>query len=354
MYNADPFCHSPTQRMMPSHQIIKSAGISFQYFLAHSASAMSGDGMELPLRGNMEPSIPPSNWVQAPSQRRATLADLSKEFQKGHVKVKPRYDLLAILIIYTMVRIVANLFATDFDFFSGVRPVITGLGTYCFVSPWSQYSPKLRQHVLSWRAILCLAVFLFDESIFVCCWWPLDLLMRKETGYVMSPICLTGFFCWELSCNILQVFMTTLKIRALGWHRAARCCDILVIVGCGSATLFAIFRILFISQVAEVLLAAALFVASGCNFAAIFLQSVSLLAASCKATAQAYRRSDAAMAWTALCLVVNAILVVAGPALSWWALIENMHTILNEGKHRRLLSSLERTFAEWNDWHTAL
>ena len=95
----------------------------------------------------MEPSIPPSNWVQAPSQRRATLADLSKEFQKGHVKVKPRYDLLAILIIYTMVRIVANLFATDFDFFSGVRPVITGLGTYCFVSPWSQYSPKLRLHV---------------------------------------------------------------------------------------------------------------------------------------------------------------------------------------------------------------
>ena len=135
----------------------------------HSASAMSGDGMELPLRGNMQPSIPPSNWVQAPSQRRATLADLSKEFHKGHVKVKPRYDLLAILIIYTMARIVANLFVTGF-FRAVLRPVVTGLGIYCFIPPWSQYSSKLRLHVLSWRAILCLAVFLFDESIVLCCW----------------------------------------------------------------------------------------------------------------------------------------------------------------------------------------
>ena len=271
---------------------------------------MSGDGMELPLRGNMEPSIPPSNWVQAPSQRRATLADLSKEFQKGQVKVKPRYDLLAILIIYTMARIGANLFVTDLVN-AVFRPVITGLGIYCFISPWSQYSSKLRLHVLSWRAILCLAVFLFDESIFVCCWWPL--MLQVKPGWA---IYLSSFFFWELSCNLLQVCMTTLKIRALGWRRAARCCDILVILGCASATLFAIFHILFVSQVPDVLLEVALFLAFGCNCATIFLQSVSLLTASCKATAQAYRRSDAAMAWTALCLVVNAILVVAGPALS--------------------------------------
>ena len=278
---------------------------------------MSGDGMELPLRGNMQPSIPPSNWVQAPSQRRATLADLSKEFQKGHVKVKPRYDLLAILIIYTMARIGANLFVTDFVN-AVFRPVITGLGIHCFISPWSQYSPKLRLHVLSWRAILCLAVFLFDESIVVCCWRQLPKLTRP--GW---EIYFTCFFFWELSCNILQVYMTTLKIRALGWHRAARCCDSLVISGCSSGTLFAICCISDPLALVHEMPLAALLVALGCNFATICLQSVSLLTASCKATAQAYRRSDAAMVWTAVCLVVNAILVVAGPALSWASL--NIH-----------------------------
>ena len=275
---------------------------------------MSGDGMELPLRGNMEPSIPPSSFVQAPSQRRATLADLSKEFQKGQVKVKPRYDLLAILIIYTLARILANLFVTDFDVFKAVpRPVITGLGIYCFISPWSQYSAKLRLHVLSWRAILCLAVFLFDESIFVWCWG--QLVFGGGKGWV---IYMFSFLSWDISCNVLQVCMTTLKIRALGWHRAARCCDILVILGCASASV----TLCVICSSLDVLYVLFGFVALGCNFATICLQSVSLLTAGCKATAQAYRRSDAAMVWTAVCLAVNAILVVAGPALSWRAQLD--------------------------------
>ena len=276
---------------------------------------MSGDGMELPLRGNMEPSIPPSSFVQAPSQRRATLADLSKEFQKGHVKVKPRYDLLAILIIYTLARIVANLFVTDFVN-AVFRPVITGLGIYCFISPWSQYSSKLRLHVLSWRAILCLAVFLFDESIFVWCarhvFGPEDVLISRTRRLIY----LSSFMFWEICCNVLQMCMTTLKIRALGWHRAARCCDGLVILGCAS---FALFAICISLDVLYTLQVAAGLVAFGCNCATIFLQSVSLLMASYKATAQACRRSDAAMVWTAVCLVVNAMLVVAGPVLSWWA-----------------------------------
>ena len=272
---------------------------------------MSGDCMELPLRGNMQPSIPPSNWVQAPSQRRATLADLSKEFQKGQVKVKLRYDLLAFLIIYTMARIGANLFVTDLVN-AVFRPVITGLGIYCFISPWSQYSSKLRLHVLSWRAILCLAVFLFDESIFVCCWWQLKLLM----GHKGREIVAFSLEFWEISCNTLQMCMTTLKIRALGWQRAARCCDILVILGCASLALTAICVILDVLPDEHVLQFAAACGFFACYFATICLQSVSLLTASCKAATQAYRRSDAALVWTAVCLVVNAILVVAGPVLS--------------------------------------
>ena len=292
---------------------------------------MSGDGMELPLRGNMEPSIPPSSIVQAPSRRRTTLADLSKEFQKAQVKVKPRYDLLAILIMYTMARILANLFATHFDICSAVRPVITGLGIFCFISPWSPYSSKLRLHVLSWRAILCLAAFLFDESIVVCCWQQCRLLYRF---YNFS------FLVWEISCNVLQVCMTTLKIRALGWHRAARCCDILVILGCGSITLSGICGIVIVSELLPpepVFLPAAQYCEYFFNFATIltiFLQSVSLLAGSCKATAQAYRRSDAAMLRTAVCLVVNAILVVAGPALSHMDIVEERPLLQSRG-HRK-------------------
>eukprot|EP00434_Breviolum_minutum_P005732 symbB.v1.2.005049.t1/scaffold291.1/size238869/14 len=108
-------------------------------------------------------------------------------------------------------------------------------------------------------------------------------------------------------------------------HRARedRCCDILVISGCSSGTLFAICCISDPLALVHEMPLAALLVALGCNFATICLQSVSLLTASCKATAQAYRRSDAAMVWTAVCLVVNAILVVAGPALSWASL--NIH-----------------------------
>ena len=311
---------------------------------------MSGDGMELALRGSMQPSIPPSSIVHARSRRRTTLADLSKEFQRGRVKVKPRYDLLAILIIYTMARILANFFfVTDFDFFSAVRPVITGLGIFCFISPWSPYSSKLRLHVLSWCAILCLAAFLFDESLVVCCWRQL---------YVPYFLC---FLVWEVCCNVLQVYMTTLKIRALGWHRAARCCDILVILGCGSFALLAICGALNFSEllpiehsvthVASTTAIAAAFVALVCNFATIFLQSMSLLAGSCKATAQAYRRSDAAMVWTAVCLVVNAILVVAGPALSWLTVLDNAR-FFNPLYTRSVWDNIRSTMAIESPWVT--
>ena len=286
---------------------------------------MFGDGVELPRRGSIfrRSSTNETLVVHAPSLRRSTFPDLTKEFQKG--RVKPRYDLLALWTIYTMARILANLFATDFNFFSAVRPVITGLGIFCFISPWSRYSSKLRLHVLSWRAILCLAAFLFDESIVVCCWQQFVLLYRFS------------FLVWEISCNVLQMCMTTLKIRALGWHRVARCCDILVILSCGSFALFVICSILIALEPlppAEIvpMVIAPVYVAMVFNFASIFLQSVSLLAASCQATAQAYKRSNATMLRTAVCLVVNAILVVAGPALGWWALSDIMTNLAIESR----------------------
>lgn len=248
---------------------------------------------------------PPAHWH---SQRRATLADLRKELQRGEVKVRPRYDHLAILFVYTLIRIFANLLVRDFyatHCFSAVaRPVITGLGVYIFISPRSRYSPKLRLHVLSWHVILCLSAFLFDESM-------IALVFPAHSLIVM--IYWVSFVFWVITCNVLQVYMTILKMRALGWHRAARCCDVLVKWGCGFAALFFALAWLDFLVVASWLLLAVLF----CGFATIFLQAVSLLRAACKATGQAFQRSDGAMVWTAFCLVVNAILVVVGPALSW-------------------------------------
>ena len=257
---------------------------------------------------------PPAHWH---SQRRATLADLRKELQRGEVKVRPRYEYLAILSVYTLIRIFANLRANRrvIDFYAThclsavARPVITGLGVYIFISPRSRYSPKLRLHVLSWHVILCLSAFLFDESM-------IALVFPAHSLIVM--IYWVSFVFWVITCNVLQVYMTTLKMRALGWHHAARCCEILVKWGCGFVALFfpvgavATFVANF-EVVATLLLLAVVF----CSFATIFLQAVSLLRAACKATGQAFQRSDGAMVWTAFCLVVNAILVVVGPALSF-------------------------------------
>ena len=262
---------------------------------------------ELPLR---EVRVdPPAHWH---SQKRATLADLRKELQRGEVKVRPRYDHLAILSVYTLIRIFANLLVLDFyatHVWSAVaRPVITGLGVYIFISPRSRYSPKLRLHVLSWRVILCLSAFLFDESMIAFVFF-VDVVASYYPGRIYFPC----YVFWVITCNVLQVYMTTLKIRALGWHRAARCCDVLVIWGCGFVALFFPLEVAEFSIISSLVLPAGLL----CSFATIFLQAVSLLKAACKATGQACQRSDGAMVWTAFCLVANAILMVVGPALSW-------------------------------------
>lgn len=251
---------------------------------------------------------PPAHWH---SQRRATLADLRKELQRGEVKVRPRYDHLAILSVYTLIRIFANLLVIDFNathFWSAVaRPVATGLGVYIFISPRSRYSPKLRLHVLSRHVILCLSAFLFDESMIA-----FVFVGPSEFEGFIVLLYWVFFVFWVITCNVLQVYMTILKMRALGWHRAARCCDFLVKWGCFCVALFFPLLLVQFDAVANVLLFAGLF----CSFATIFLQAASLLRAGCKATGQAFQRSDGAMVWTAFCLVVNAILVVVGPALS--------------------------------------
>jgi len=150
------------------------------------------------------------------------------------------------------------------------------------------------------------------------------------SGSPLQAIYWVSFVFWVITCNVLQVFMTTLKMRALGWYRVADYCEVLTKWGCGFVASFFAFELANFRMQAVELIQAVMF-----NFSAtVFLQTVSLLRAACKATGQAFQRSDGAMVWTAFCLVVNAILVVVGPALSmfgfWSFYFKSLHARGNE------------------------
>ena len=124
--------------------------------------------------------------------------------------------------------------------------------------------------------------------------------------------------------------MTNLKIRAFGWHCAARCCKILMLVGCGFATITILsimlgyyhpfpldFHSLFmVCYRAWFSWSGLCFLAS---FAVMLLQSLSIFRCACQAAFEAYRRTDPAVVWTAGSLFINAVLIFVGPILSFVA-----------------------------------
>ena len=260
--------------------------------------AMTGQGMELPLRG--------SSLAESGSRPTSTLLEQTKPYGRN----------LAILMAYTLARIVANFIVGVPYVTAMVRPMITGLGIYCFIRRSSRFSPKLPLHVWSWRIIACLAAFPFDPSCTIFLWQHRS-------------------FCWVIAVSeilfiIQNMCMTNLKIRAFRWHCTARCCKFLMLVGCGFATLTILsimlgyyhpppldFHSLFVMSYR------AWFSWSGLcfltSFTVILLQSFSIFRCACQAATQARRRSDAAMVWTARSLFTNAVLVFVGPILSFVA-----------------------------------
>ena len=266
--------------------------------------AMSGQGMELPLRG--------SNLAESGGRPASTLFELAvKEKQ-----TKPCGRNLAILLVYTLARIAANFTVGGSYVTAMVRPMITGIGIYCFIRRNSRFSPKLRLHVWSWRIIVCLAAFPFDPSCTVRLW------QHPSFGWVIAVS--------EILCIIQNMCMTNLKIRAFGWHRTARWCKIFMLVGCGfvSFTILSImlgychpfpldFHSLFMASYrARFSWSGLCFLAS---FAVILLQSLSIFRCVCQAATQARRKRDIRMVWTACSLFINALLVFVGPILSFIA-----------------------------------
>ena len=265
--------------------------------------AMSGQGMELPLRG--------SNLAESGGRSASTLLDLATK-----EKPKPYGRNLAILMTYTFARIAAN-FTVGVPYVTAmVRPMVTGIGLYCFIRRNSRFSPRLRLHVWSWRIILCLAAFPFDPSCTVRVW------QHPSFGWVIAVA--------EILCIIQNMCMTNLKIRAFGWHRTARWCKILMLVGCGFATITILsimlgyyhpfpldFHSLFmVCYRAWFSWSGLCFLAS---FAVMLLQSLSIFRCACQAAFEAYRRTDPAVVWTAGSLFINAVLIFVGPILSFVA-----------------------------------
>eukprot|EP00434_Breviolum_minutum_P040636 symbB.v1.2.036117.t1/scaffold5025.1/size31724/2 len=265
---------------------------------------MSGQGMELPLRG--------SNLAESGGRPASTLLELAAKEKP----TKPYGRNLAILMTYTLARIAAN-FTVGVPYVTAmVRPMVTGLGIYCFIRRNSRFSPKLLLHVWSWRIIVCLAAFPFDPSCTVRLWQH-------------------SSFCWVVAASeilfIIQTMcMTNLKIRAFGWHRTARCCKILILVGCGLVTL-TILNIMLgyyhpppldfhspfvVTYRAWFSWSGLCFIAS---FAVILPQSLSIFRCAWQAATQARLRSDSAMVWIVFSWSVNAVLIFVGPILSFIA-----------------------------------
>ena len=113
VYNAAPFFQSTTQRMMPSYQIIK-------YFVLKNSQCFSHVWWwyGTPIKRN--------NGAFHPTYR-ALFKHLHKDVQRWQIwarsfkrdRWKWNQDMTSWLFwaFYTLARIVANLFATDFDFF---------------------------------------------------------------------------------------------------------------------------------------------------------------------------------------------------------------------------------------------
>ena len=100
--------------------------------------------------------------------------------------------------------------------------------------------------------------------------------------------------------------MTSLKLRALGWHRIARCCRVLTALGVPSLALAA---------AADTSQSPFALTSLGCFFAVVDIQCWALCHAASRAMLQA--RGNEYIWWTASLLYANACLVPLGPALSF-------------------------------------
>ena len=170
---------------------------------------------------------------------RPTLADISRDLQPNLIPERRAAEIdwpKVAIATYTLLRILANLYVVALMQPSSTldalaRPVVTGFGLYWFRDN-ERYSPTSQLHVLSWRLMLLLAFPVCDPCVFelsswVCHQYGWCVLRAELLAKVVIP--------WEVICNVIQVYMTNMKLDALGWHITAQRLNITTRIGFGIA-----------------------------------------------------------------------------------------------------------------------
>ncbi|CAE7876285.1 unnamed protein product, partial [Symbiodinium necroappetens] len=202
-----------------------------------AAHSSKNEGVELASRHGNEQAA--QMLVQAQSgeafvpdsRRRCTLADLRKDLEALQQQPRWRWRAKVVLALYTLARIAGSLPFTHSICLNGctssccpcyeaavdvskvcdafLRPLVTGFGLYVFIHKMDRFSVNNHLHKWSLITLCCLALPLCDGSME-------HVLILTSKSYNVPAIVM---LLWEVLCNVLQVYMTILKLRALGWHR---------------------------------------------------------------------------------------------------------------------------------------
>ena len=296
------------------------------------------EGVELALRRGNEQAAqmlvqaPGDGAVARPSRRRSTLADISKDLEDLEQQPRWRWRAKVALVFYTLARITMNIPFTERESYYWVeteegsysrksagkyvdfhvvgdaicRPLVTGFGLYIFVHRLDRFSWSNQLQLLSFVTMCCLALPLCDESV--------EHLLNAFHRKIMPKLNpnFVSMLCWEILCNVLQVYMTILKLGALGWHRTARWCCVLTKLGVVSFWLGVLMQDFFgMIELSGIII----FISFGCCFTVVGIQCLALCCAASRAMEQA--RGNGSIWWTACFLYANACLVPLGPALSF-------------------------------------
>ena len=303
-----------------------------------------------------------SDELPAPTaRRRTTLAGLRRDLSNLEAE-QPMWRRQATwtLLLYTVARIVASFAVPTFlDFYEVVvvvryfsvyddfqvacdailRPLVTGLGLYVFVHRMDRFSVKNKLHVWSLLTISCLALPMCDESI--------EQLLRNRGYFFLPNFCMV---VWQVLCNVLQVYMTSLKLRALGWPRIARRSNALAALGVGSLIIFLLLFWLdkpvltsVIQNWIGALLGSSFLACLGCSFIVLSFQCYALCRAAGRAMTAA--AGNDAIKWTARLLYANCCLVLLGPFLSFSSLYAYS---IYRGELPRILVTLDVSFQVCN------
>ncbi|CAE7493777.1 unnamed protein product [Symbiodinium sp. CCMP2456] len=295
-----------------------------------TAHASRNEGVELALRRGNEQATqmlvqaPGDGAVARPSRRRSTLADMMKDLEDLEQRPRWRGRAKVALVFYTLARIIFNLPFTEREVWDPIedgyqktsekhvslhvvcdaicRPLVTGFGLYMFVHRLDRFSWSNQLQLLSFITMCCLALPLCDESVYHL------LIMLERFGLAAN----LSMLCWEVLCNVLQVQMTILKLRALRWHRTAQWCGVLTTLGICS---LAVIMLILILQRFFFFMAACVLTCFCCCFTVLAIQCWALCHAASRAMVQA--TGNDLMWWTACLLYANACLVPLGPALSF-------------------------------------